>query len=170
MYFNMINNNVQCSHMDPKDFGHDAVKDAINMVNRHATEPKKIVLISTVLPGTTRRHFYSMLDKQHKFLYNPYLIAVGSVKWDFANPEMVMIGTEDGSETGDAKELVDFYKTIMQNEPRYIIGTWDETECIKVFYNTFISAKVSLVNMIKNIPPPTLPLHYIHPLLRGKER
>ena len=29
-----------------------------------------------------------------------------------------MIGTSDGSETGDAKELVDFYKTIMQNEPR----------------------------------------------------
>jgi UDPglucose 6-dehydrogenase len=67
------------------------------------------------------------------------------------NPEMVMIGTEDGSETGDAKELVDFYKTIMQNEPRYIIGTWEETECIKVFYNTFISAKVSLVNMIQDV-------------------
>jgi UDPglucose 6-dehydrogenase len=67
------------------------------------------------------------------------------------NPEMVMIGTEDGSETGDALELVDFYKTIMQNEPRYVIGTWDETECIKVFYNTFISAKVSLVNMIQDV-------------------
>ena len=39
----------------------------------------------------------------------------------------------------------------MQNDPRYIIGTWDETECIKVFYNTFISAKVSLVNMIQDV-------------------
>ena len=76
---------------------------------------------------------------------------MGTVKWDMVNPEMVMIGTEDGSETGDALELVDFYKTIMQNEPRYIIGTWDETECIKVFYNTFISAKVSLVNMIQDV-------------------
>ena len=41
---------------------------------------------------------------------------MGTVKWDMVNPEMVMIGTQDGSETGDAKELVD-YKTIMQNEP-----------------------------------------------------
>jgi len=64
---------------------------------------------------------------------------------------MVMIGTENGSETGDAKELVDFYKTIMQNDPKYVIGTWDECECIKVFYNTFISAKVSLVNMIQDV-------------------
>ena len=76
---------------------------------------------------------------------------MGTVKWDMVNPEMVMIGTEDGSETGDAKELVDFYKTIMQNDPKYIIGTWDECECIKVFYNTFISAKVSLVNMIQDV-------------------
>jgi UDPglucose 6-dehydrogenase len=86
-----------------------------------------------------------------RFVYNPYLIAMGTVKWDMVNPEMVMIGTDDGSETGDAKELVDFYRTIMQNEPRYIIGTWEETECIKVFYNTFISAKVSLVNMIQDV-------------------
>jgi UDPglucose 6-dehydrogenase len=39
----------------------------------------------------------------------------------------------------------------MQNDPRYIIGTWDECECIKVFYNTFISAKLSLVNMIQDV-------------------
>ena len=32
---------------------------------------------------------------------------MGSVAWDMINPEMVMIGTEDGTETGDAKELVD---------------------------------------------------------------
>ena len=76
---------------------------------------------------------------------------MGTVKWDMVNPEMIMIGTEDGSESGDAKELISFYKTIMQNEPRYVVGTWDECECIKVFYNTFISAKVSLVNMIQDV-------------------
>jgi UDPglucose 6-dehydrogenase len=39
----------------------------------------------------------------------------------------------------------------MQNDPRYIVGTWDECECIKVFYNTFISAKIGLVNMIQDV-------------------
>jgi UDPglucose 6-dehydrogenase len=67
------------------------------------------------------------------------------------NPEMVMIGTEDGSLTGDAQELISFYNTIMENNPRYEIGTWDECECIKVFYNTFISAKIGLVNMIQDV-------------------
>jgi UDPglucose 6-dehydrogenase len=141
---------VPSSHMTPKDFGHEAVIDAINKVNQYATSPKKVVLISTVLPGTTRRHFITLLDPKHQFLYNPYLIAMGSVKWDMANPEMVMIGTEDGSMTGVAGELVDLYKTIMQNDPRYELGTWDECEAIKIFYNTFISAKVGLVNMIQD--------------------
>ena len=140
---------VPSSHMEPRDFGHDAVKDAIQMVNEHATEAKKIVLISTVLPGTTRREFYSMLDSKHQFLYNPYLIAMGSVKWDFANPEMVMIGTETG-DPAEMSDLIELYRPLMQNNPRYVTGTWDECEAIKIFYNTFISAKVGLANMIQD--------------------
>jgi UDPglucose 6-dehydrogenase len=76
---------------------------------------------------------------------------MGSVKWDMVNPEMVIIGTEDGSENGDAQMLIDFYKTLMLNSPRYVVGTWDEAECIKIFYNTFISAKIGLVNMIQDV-------------------
>jgi UDPglucose 6-dehydrogenase len=138
------------SHLEPQDFGYDAVIDAINKINAHARESKKVVLISTVLPGTTRREFVPRLARQHQFLYNPYLIAMGSVKWDMVNPEMVMIGTEDGNPNALAGELIDLYKTIMENDPRYEIGTWEECEAIKIFYNTFISAKIGLVNMIQD--------------------
>ena len=141
---------VPSSHMTPRDFGHDAVVNAIKNVNKYATTPKKVVLISTVLPGTTRKKFVPLLDARHEFVYNPYLIAMGSVKWDMVNPEMIMLGTEDGSLTGIAGELRDLYDTIMQNNPRYEVGTWDECEAIKIFYNTFISAKVGLVNMIQD--------------------
>ena len=141
---------VPSSHMVPRDFGHDAVIDAINQINRYATSSKKVVLISTVLPGTTRSKFVPLLDKKHQFLYNPYLIAMGSVKWDMANPEMVIIGTQDGELTGIAGELIELYKTMMNNDPRYEIGTWDECEAIKIFYNTYISAKVGIVNMIQD--------------------
>ena len=122
-----------------------------NKVNTHARDSKKVVLISTVLPGTTRRAllFHCWIHK-HQFLYNPYLIAMGSVKWDMVNPEMIMIGTEDGDWNGIAGELRDLYDTVMQNDPRYEIGTWDECEAVKIFYNTFISAKVGLVNMIQD--------------------
>jgi len=138
------------AHLEPKDFDYDIVKSVLTEANNHMTKDQLLVLISTVLPGTVRRQFVDLIPNT-RFIYNPYLIAMGSVAWDMVNPEMVMIGTEDGSETGDASMLVEFYKTIMENDPRYEIGTWDECECIKVFYNTFISAKIGLVNMIQDV-------------------
>ena len=138
------------AHLPNKDFDYTTVVDVLKDVNKYATPNQLIVLISTVLPGTVRGQL-----KQHitnaRFVYNPYLIAMGSVEWDMVNPEMVIIGTEDGDVTTDAKELIDFYQTIMENNPRYEVGTWDEAECIKVFYNTFISAKIGLANMIQDV-------------------
>lgn len=138
------------AHLAPKDFDYTIVKNILTEVNAVINKKQLVVLISTVLPGTTRREFVDLI-KNGRFIYNPYLIAMGSVSWDMVNPEMVIIGTEDGSITGDAQELIDFYKTIMQNNPRYEIGTWDEAESIKIFYNTFISAKIGLCNMIQDV-------------------
>ena len=138
------------AHLAPKDFDYTIVKQVLNECNSVMNPAQMIVLISTVLPGTVRGVLAPMITST-RFVYNPYLIAMGSVAWDFRNPEMVMIGTQDGSATGDAKELVDFYSTVIENDTRYEIGTWDECECIKVFYNTFISTKITLVNMIQDV-------------------
>ena len=138
------------AHLEPKDFDYSIVKSCLIEANKYMNSNQLLVLISTVLPGTTRREFIPLVTNT-RFVYNPYLIAMGSVAWDMVNPEMVMIGTEDGSITGDAKKLINFYKTMMKNDPRYEVGTWDECECIKVFYNTFISAKIGLVNMMQDV-------------------
>ena len=137
-------------HLPNKDFDYTIVKNILKEVNKWSNRKQLVVLISTVLPGTVRSQLEPLITNA-RFIYNPYLIAMGTVAWDFVNPEMLMIGTEDGSETGDAKELLDFYKPMMKNNPRYVVGTWDECECIKIFYNTFISAKLSLVNMIQDV-------------------
>jgi UDPglucose 6-dehydrogenase len=138
------------SHLPNKDFDYTIVTDILKEVNKHVNKSQLVVLISTVLPGTVRNILEPCITNA-RFIYNPYLIAMGTVKWDMVNPEMVIIGTEDGSITGDASELIDFYKQFMQNDPRYEIGTWDEAEAIKIFYNTFISTKIALVNMIQDV-------------------
>ena len=138
------------THLPNKDFDYSIVKDVLKEIDVWAHPNQLIVLISTVLPGTVRRELRECITIP-RFIYNPYLIAMGSVEWDMVNPEMVIIGTEDGSETGDARLLTDFYKTLMQNDPRYVVGTWDEAESIKIFYNTFISTKIALVNMIQDV-------------------
>jgi UDPglucose 6-dehydrogenase len=138
------------SHLENKDFDYSIVRSVLTEVNKYTNKNQLVVLISTVLPGTIRREFIELCSN-FRFIYNPYLIAMGTVKWDMVNPEMVIIGTEDGTTTGDAKLLIDFYKTFVKPETRYEVGTWDEAEGIKIFYNTFISTKVALVNMIQDV-------------------
>jgi UDPglucose 6-dehydrogenase len=138
------------THLPNKDFDYTIVKQVLADINQYVNKNQLVVLISTVLPGTTRRELRACITNA-RFIYNPYLIAMGSVEWDMVNPEMVILGTEDGDMTTDAALMRDFYAPLMQNDPRYAIGTWDEAECIKIFYNTFISAKLSLVNMIQDV-------------------
>ena len=138
------------SHLPNKDFDYTIVNNVLDEVNKYTNKEQLVVLISTVLPGTIRREFIHRLSNT-RFINNPYLIAMGTVKWDMVHPEMVIIGTEDGSLTGDAELLLDFYRTFIVDGTRYEVGTWDEAEGIKIFYNTFISTKVALVNMIQDV-------------------
>jgi len=139
---------VPSAHLSPKDFNYGVVKSVLNEINTYADDTKNIVLISTVLPGTTRREFDSLLDN-HTLIYNPYLIAMGTVKWDMINPEMLIIGSKDANDPR-VPELIGIYEEVMENNPRYETGTWEEAEAIKIFYNTYISAKIGIVNMIQD--------------------
>jgi UDPglucose 6-dehydrogenase len=138
------------SHLPNKDFDYSIVKDVLAEINKYTTKDQLVVLISTVLPGTIKREFIPLV-KNYRFIYNPYLIAMGTVKQDMIRPEMIIVGTEDGTQTGDASKLAEFYGTFVYPKTRYEVGTWDEAEAIKIFYNTFISTKIGLVNMIQDV-------------------
>ena len=139
------------ANLPSKDFDYSIVQSVLTEINQYVNKEQLVVLISTVLPGTVRAHLQPCITNA-RFIYNPYLIAMGSVKWDMVNPECLIIGTEDGSWTGDAKTLVEFYVPLMSNpDTRVNLGTWDEAEAIKIFYNTFISAKIGLVNMVQDV-------------------
>ena len=138
------------SHLEPKDFDYSYLIQAVKDVDEQVDEGTLISVISTVLPGTVRREVLPLI-KNGKFIYNPYLIAQGTVKWDMRNPEMIMIGTSTGKEDEQSQMLRDLYDPILEKNTRYEIGTWEEIEALKVFYNTFITAKLCLVNMIQDV-------------------
>ena len=142
------------SHLPVKDFNYDAVKKVLTTCNKHMGITQTLVLISTVLPGTCRRELQPLVTNT-KLMYNPYLIAMGTVAYDMVNPEMIMIGSKNGLKGKNCKirsELLEsFYNQVCENMPRVEIGTFEEAESMKIFYNTFISTKVSLVNMIQDV-------------------
>lgn len=156
---------VPSTQLKPKDFDYTILKKVLKEVNKYASDKQHVVLISTVLPGTIREQLIPLVPKC-TFMYNPYLIAMGTVKEDFKSPEMVLVGTENGldKESKLVRNLLTFYIRCtdlggIENtdnnsallDERFIIGTYEEIECIKVFYNTYISSKISFVNMIQDV-------------------
>ena len=142
------------SHLPVKDFNYTAVKQVLSVCDKHMRPEQTLVLISTVLPGTTRRELHPLVTNT-KLMYNPYLIAMGTVADDMVNPEMIMIGSKNGLAGKNCRtrsELLEsFYNNVCDNSPRVEFGTWEEVESMKIFYNTFISNKVALVNMIQDV-------------------
>ena len=142
------------SHLPVKDFNYDAVKKVLTRCNKHMGITQTLVLISTVLPGTCRRELQPLVTNT-KLMYNPYLIAMGTVADDMINPEMIMIGSKNGLSGKNCKirsELLEsFYNQVCDNYPRIEFGTFEEVESMKIFYNTFISNKIALVNMIQDV-------------------
>jgi UDPglucose 6-dehydrogenase len=142
------------SQLPVKDFNYSAVKQVLSACNKHMTHEQTLVLISTVLPGTCRRELLPLVTNP-KLMYNPYLIAMGTVADDMVNPEMIMIGSKNGLAGKNCKirsELLEnFYNQVCENSPRVEFGTFEEVESMKLFYNTFISNKIALVNMIQDV-------------------
>jgi len=106
----------------------------------------RVVIISTVLPGTVDREIMPHLHGGIKLCYNPFFIAMGTTIHDFTNPEFVLFGVDD-VETADLAEK--FYKTI-HDRPFYRTKIRN-AELIKVAYNTFISTKIAFVNTLMEI-------------------
>lgn len=139
------------SEFEPQDFNYSVLKEVLGCINPFLHDHQVVAIISTVLPGTIRRECAPQLDKA-KLVYNPYLVAMGTEKQDMRRPEMIIIGTKVGCSKDKATHLLAaVYNPIITEEVRMVIGTWEEAESIKIFYNTFISVKIALVNMIQDV-------------------
>jgi UDPglucose 6-dehydrogenase len=106
-------------------------------------EDKIVIIISTVLPGTIRNEIKPLLNNHVKLCYNPFFIAMGTTRNDFENPEFVLFGMDDEAAYNKAKE---FYATI-HDKPVYKCSI-EEAEMIKVTYNTYITMKICLANVV----------------------
>jgi len=129
-----------------EDFDYSWLINCIKELSDNIDEQSntKIVnIISTVLPGTLRKYILPIVSKKIKLCYNPYFIAMGTVVYDFYNPEIVLLGCIDKDAE---KKVIEFYKTITDAE--VYSTSLENAEMIKVSYNTFITTKIVLANNI----------------------
>lgn len=127
---------------DRSDFDYSSLRSALANVVAEASSSLPIGIISTVLPGTVRRELLPLLAGQ-PLVYCPQFIAMGTVAHDLCNPEFVLLGhgeDEPGVFAGVFAKLSD--------APVFAVS-YESAELAKVIYNTYISSKVAIANMIQ---------------------
>lgn len=131
------------------DFDYTWIKDAIGSISESVAslgEDRIVVIISTVLPGTTRRELRPLINDHVKLCYNPFFIAMGSTIQDFLHPEFVLLGVRDATAADAARA---FYRTL-HDRPVYETSI-ENAELLKVAYNTYISMKIAFANTVMEI-------------------
>ena len=129
-----------------KDFDYSFLKNAIKNIAHYVHEDKIIAVICTCLPGTMEREIKPLLNKHMKLVYNPFFIAMGTTMFDFLHTEFVLLGVDD-KEAAD--RMVEFYKSFITTPIKKVSVA--SAECTKVFYNTFITCKISFSNAVGRI-------------------
>ena len=141
------------SHKEVKDFNYEAVTKVLTKCNQHMSRDTDSCVDINCVAWHNKERAGTTWSPTRNFYTIHTLIAMGTVADDMINPEMIMIGTKKGNyETAHkAQQLESFYGMVCEDFPRVEFGTWEEIEAMKIFYNTFISNKIALVNMIQDV-------------------
>ncbi len=126
------------------DFDYRPLLKAVGDLVAVADRPMEIGIISTVLPGTVRRLVLPLLG-DHRLVYCPQFVAMGQVASDLFGPEFVLIGRD---QTGPS--VVSEVLAGLSDAPVFDVGI-ETAELTKVVYNTFVSAKVTISNVVQQM-------------------
>jgi UDPglucose 6-dehydrogenase len=133
------------------------VVERVSEILEAITEPKTVVVISTMLPGSMDNDVLPKWKAEnHALIYSPSFIAMGTVVADFLHPEFWLVGWGPDRFVGDVVDqgghgkLHDFYSSLNQSVPIHTMS-YSSAEATKVFYNTFITMKLTITNTIMEI-------------------
>lgn len=133
----------------PVDFEYGYLIQAVRDIATAAEtqgKPITLVVISTVLPGTTRTHLAPLCGPNVRLVYGPYFIAMSTTVHDFLHPEFVLLGSDEPEAIADVAGL---YRTV-HDRPIHAVSI-ESAELTKVAYNCFISMKIVFANMVMEI-------------------
>tara|TARA_B100001093_G_C26647860_1_gene936122 strand:+ start:219 stop:1043 length:825 start_codon:yes stop_codon:yes gene_type:complete len=102
-----------------------------------------IIIKSTVEPETTT--FISKKYPKLKLFHNPEFLTARTAVEDFANQNNIIIGYGPNITYNDTENLYNFFKLYYPNATITQINS-TESECIKLFCNSFGASKVMLFN------------------------
>lgn len=133
-----------------------AAMETIGKALRKKTGYHLVDIVSTVMPGSCAGAIAETLEKNSGrkigenlgLCYNPAFIAIGSVIKNMLKPDMVLIGESDVKAGNILEEI---YQNVCENKPAIERMSLVNAELTKISINTFVTTKISYVNMLAEI-------------------
>jgi len=108
-------------------------------------------VVSTVMPGSCDAIFSPLLEQatgkrcgiDFGLVYNPEFIALGSVIYNFLNPDMVLIGASDAHSGSAVRQL---YASTCKTKPTMAVMSLANAEITKISLNCYVTMKISYAN------------------------
>jgi UDPglucose 6-dehydrogenase len=140
-------------------FSNDYVKQALIQIGKSISSSlleQLIVVVSTVMPGSTNGELRKALDSalpidlqdKKKIIYSPEFIALGSVVQNLQYPDLILVGADNPQ---DCQPHLQICTSISKNSPDIKILNIEEAELVKLAINTFITMKITFANFIGEI-------------------
>lgn len=121
-----------------KDYDYSAIEESLGWIKKN----KIVVIKSTVQPGTCQ---YMSEKFGHKIIFNPEFLREKTAIKDIKNEKRVILG-------GEAKlcRIVrSIYQQVYKRKILYVFTSWGNAELTKIATNTYLCAKVSFCNELK---------------------
>ena len=116
-----------------------------------------VVVKSTVVPGSTEDTITPILEAESGKVageefgvgMNPEFLREGTAVHDFSNPDKVVLGADDERALAEVRDVFD--PLVLKSDAPLVETDTRTAEMIKYANNSFLAAKVSLINDLGNI-------------------
>lgn len=133
----------------------DAVR-SIGTALRNSDDYHCVVIVSTVMPGSTRGPIARALEETSGrevgvdvgLAFVPAFIALGSVIHDFTHPDLVLIGADDDVTNFSVRAAL---QPVIQTEPPWHTMSSIDAEITKLSLNCMVVTKIAMANMIGDL-------------------
>ena len=126
---------------------HEALRDVTKEIAASIPKNGIVVIKSTVLP-TTCDSLAAEIGNHAHIAMNPEFLREGSAIEDFSNPDRIVIGADEESVFQKLREL---YSPWINRGVKLMETTLTEAEIIKVAANSFLAARIAMINEISDL-------------------
>jgi len=134
------------------------VREAVLQIAADRTLPRRVVIRSTLLPGTARRIAAEVreLDPDVVIAHNPEFTREAVAVSDFLRPDRVVIGVDGHDGDGPGADLAQRLQAVYAPLGAPVVVTdLTSAETIKVASNVFLAAKITFANEISRLTAAT---------------